>query len=249
MFNSIKNRIFDLLDNCFLSGFTDQEKTRRKFLRDFQNYAQQDQNKHTARCVGCRDHQSEYENHLSPCGRYSLKTTLWKNKEGHLATKGTLKHCVSGDIIAEIIRNASPFQHTWIGKHPSGNKYLICGEDFRGVTVINVENGERIDWVQPEPEFLWKAAYPSPDGRLLAVVGSHWSCNCDIMIIDFSFPMIPPWPILGIVPDYADPHWSDINTAKWLNNDETAPIFDSEGNQEYLQFRKAGGIVKISNHE
>tara|TARA_R110002072_G_scaffold298568_1_gene472711 strand:- start:532 stop:1131 length:600 start_codon:yes stop_codon:yes gene_type:complete len=104
----------------------------------------------------------------------------------------------SSDPIATICRNYSAFPFSFVEDHPNGHDYLVCGEDYQGQTVVELDTGRRVDYLPPEAKagvaFCWASHHPSPDGLLLAVEGCVWAGPYWIQIVDFSEPMSPPWP-------------------------------------------------------
>ncbi|QDT67019.1 hypothetical protein [Calycomorphotria hydatis] len=158
---------------------------------------------------------NDREIHLSPLGRYSLEVTPYTtgpNCWGY--SKGVVQHDQGSGVIAEIKRNFGTFPFSWKENHPNGHDYLIAGEDYQGQTIIELDTGRRIDAVPDSAEqgrgFCWAAHYPSPDGKHLFVDGCYWACPYELILLDFSKPMEPPyqelmrwpvWDVEGFQPD------------------------------------------------
>lgn len=123
---------------------------------------------------------------------YFTKEGCWRYSRGEV---------YEGDrLIADVKRNYHAFPHSWIEGHKNGHDYLICGEDYQGQTVIELDTGERLDHMSKGHEkghgFCWAAHTPSPDGTMLLVSGCYWACPYEFVIFDFAEPMQPPWEIL-----------------------------------------------------
>ncbi len=118
--------------------------------------------------------------------------------------------------ITEVQRNYSYFPFAWIERHANGHSYLICGENYQGQTIIELDTGKRINYVPDSASqgagFCWAGAYPSPDGNLVAVYGCYWGASYEVKMYDFSDPLNPPWKELA-VDQYAD------GVKSWIDND------------------------------
>ncbi len=152
---------------------------------------------HYARDANARDPKE----HLSPSGRYRLLVTRHPTRpRGWDYSRGRVASTADDAVIAEIQRNYSAFPFSWVEAHPSGHDYLVAGEDYQGQTVVELDTGRRVDHLPQEAAqgiaFCWAAHEPSPDGLLLAVEGCFWACPYELLIVDFSRPMRPPWPVL-----------------------------------------------------
>lgn len=148
----------------------------------------------------CRDSTGEKPaEHLSPSGQFSLRVTLHGTKPGRWSySKGVVSRAEGGEPIATVYRNYSAFPYAFVEGHAkTGGSYLVCGEDYQGRTVIDLETGERVDWLPKAVEFgggfCSAAIHPSPDGTMLAVEGCIWAAPYEVRIFDFEDPMSPPW--------------------------------------------------------
>lgn len=136
---------------------------------------------------------------VSPCGRYQFSATLYQINE-EITSFGVceLKRA-DGESIARIESNLG-FSCTWVPQHSSGFSYLITHEDYQGFTVIQLETGERVDYIPPEAErgegFCAMQRHPTPDGKVLYVMGCIWARETELVVFDFSEPMAPPYPEL-----------------------------------------------------
>lgn len=149
----------------------------------------------------CRDgsQQGESMEHLSPSGRYRLVVTTHGTTPGCWSySKGRV---YSGDqLVTTVCRNYGAFPFLFVEDHPNGHSYLLCGEDYQGQTVIELDTGRRNDILPKSAEdgfgFCWAAYTASPSKRTLAVDGCFWACPYEVWLIDFTDPMAVPLPIL-----------------------------------------------------
>jgi hypothetical protein len=138
---------------------------------------------------------------LSPSSRYRLEVSYYSTGPGTWNySRGIVTRIEDGSILADVKRNYSAFPYTWID-HPSGNEYLLCGEDYQGYTVVDLTHGTTSTYVPPEAQqgvgFCWAVVYPSPDGRTLAVDGCYWAAPYELKFYDFAHPSVLPLPELG----------------------------------------------------
>ena len=139
--------------------------------------------------------------HTSPSGCYRLLVTTHPTGPGTWEySRGRVFSCESGAQIAEVRRNYGAFPFSWIEGHRNRHDYLLCGENYQGQTVIELDTGGRVDHM-PESAakgmaFCWVKHTPSSDGSLIAVEGCYWACSGEVVIVDFTSPMQPPWPEL-----------------------------------------------------
>ena len=152
----------------------------------------------------------------SPSGKYSLHVTSHGTKLGSWAyTKGRV---YEGErLIAEICRNYSSFPHLFIENHPNGRDFLICGEDYQGQTVVELDTGKcrnnLSDGTNKGHGFCWSSYEFHQDSQILVVTGCVWACPYEFRFYDFSDP------ING---------WPEIETGDYIYEDRKAPII--EGN-------------------
>lgn len=160
------------------------------------------------------------EPRTSPCGKYQLMVTKHPTKPGCWEySKGVITNTETGETIAVVGRNFHAFPFSWIPKHKNGHAYLICGEDYQGQTVIELDTGKRIDILSAGAGkgfgFCWASHTPSPDGTLLAVDGCYWGAPYEVVIYDFSKPLEPPWKELLREPDANEIFsWDTDNTCR-----------------------------------
>lgn len=128
----------------------------------------------------------------SPDGAYRLFVCQFSTGENTWNVScGIVERVADGERLAVVQRNFGHFWHAW-ASHPNGCEYLLCGEDYQGYSVINLTR-ERTTVYFPEEGhrgvgFCWTAAYPSPDGLMLAVDGCYWACPYEVVFYDFRSP-------------------------------------------------------------
>jgi hypothetical protein len=142
----------------------------------------------------------------SPSGKYMLAVfelqaadSGWNYSMGVVSLKSGAKICV-------VERNYGAFPYSWAESHPNGHDYLICGEDYQGQTIVELDTGRRVDHLPQDAEsgtgFCWAAHYVSSNRRYLAVDGCIWACPYELVIFDFTDPMALPYTEL-----YRAPLW------------------------------------------
>lgn len=144
----------------------------------------------------------EVATHTSPSGRYRLDVTRFSTGPNTWAySRGRVFGADHESPLAVVDRNFGSFPFSWCEGHPSGHDYLVCGEDYQGQTVIELDTGRRVDHVGAGVEggwgFCWAAHYPSPCGRWLFVDGCVWAAPYELVLFDFSAPLALPYPELG----------------------------------------------------
>jgi len=137
---------------------------------------------------------------LSPSGKYKLVVTPFSTTEGAWNYAQGLVYAMDSDKpIAEIQRNYGSFPHLFIEDHLNGHPYLVAGADYQGSTVIELDTGNRRDFLPEEAKkghgFCWAAHEFNAEHSLLIVDGCFWACPYEYKIYDFSDPM-RGWPEL-----------------------------------------------------
>jgi len=139
----------------------------------------------------------------SPSERYTLEVESVPTKPGCWNyTKGTVRG-IDGNLIAEVDRNYSSFPHLFVENHTNGHDYLVCGEDYQGQTVIELDTGLKRSFLPEEAAkghgFCWTDYKYDPTNRLLLVAGCYWACPYEFRAYDFSDPMGNGWPHLKLM--------------------------------------------------
>lgn len=168
---------------------------------------------------------------LSPSGRFKLVVTsydLAKDQGGWSYTQGLV---YEGDtLLFEVRRNYFDFNYTWVEDHPNGHSYLVCGEDYQGQTVLELDTGRRRDSI-PTEEFLgwgfcWVGCRFEHLSQMLIVDGCYWACPYEYRFYDFSNPM-EGWPELKL-PDFV----YDDSKSPTVESDGTIKCYQSSDENE-----------------
>ncbi len=112
-------------------------------------------------------------------------------------------------------------------QHPDGQEFLLCGEDYQGYNVIDLERGENKVFFPAEGfdghGFCWTQVHPSPDGLVLAVEGCYWACPYALVLYDFCNPSKLPLPELARLEEYYDViGWRDNDTLEYSQGESSA---------------------------
>jgi hypothetical protein len=141
----------------------------------------------------------KFQEHLSPDGKFKLVIRSFSTKEGCWSfTQGLVYRVGEDHPLFEVQRNYHQFPFTWID-HPNGHPYLICGEDYQGSTVLELDTGKRKDSLPEEAKqgwgFCWVKHRLDAETKILTVLGCCWACPYEFRFYDFSDPM-NGWPVL-----------------------------------------------------
>jgi hypothetical protein len=136
--------------------------------------------------------------HMSPSGKYRLVVIDCDGKQRWDFSRGMVYR---GDqLIADVKRNYGIFHFGWAEGHPNGHDYLLCGEDYQGQTVIELDTGKRQDYIHESAHggggFCCAAYYPSPDRKLIVIDGCVWAAPYELLFRRFDDPMSLPWPLI-----------------------------------------------------
>lgn len=135
--------------------------------------------------------------------------------------------------ISVIHRNSSVFPFTWCMNHPDGHDYLVSGEDYQGQTVIQLDTGRRVDYIEEDAKeglsFSWSNYWVDSTKSVIAVEGVVKTRKDDIMdyqemrFYDFTSPMEMPYLEIGerLTSYYDECHgWSDDGYITVVNFEE-----------------------------
>lgn len=155
----------------------------------------------------------------SPDGKHRLVITPYSTKKDCWSyTQGLVYKTGNSKLLFEVQRNYCSFPYSWID-HPNGHQYLICGEDYQGQTILELNTGKRLDFLPPEAKdgagFCWVQHRFDPVSKTLVVCGCVWACPYEFRFYDFSNPM-EGWPKIETVDTYVD-------------DDPMWPTFESDG--------------------
>lgn len=172
----------------------------------------------------CRDGSARGEatQHVSPTGRYRLTVTLHETEPGCWGyTKGAAYGSSNCEPVAVVCRNYPAFPFAWVEDHPNGHDYLVCGADYQGQTIVELDTGQRVDYLPSEAArgaaFCWASIEPSPSRRTLAVAGCIWGGPFEIQLVDFDNPMSPRFPVLEVV-ESDEGAWIAENPDAWQSS-------------------------------
>lgn len=103
--------------------------------------------------------------------------------------------------VTSVLRDYSSFPLCWCEGHPDGHDYMVCGEDYQGQTVIRLDTGERVDFVEASAEkrlsWCWNSFFVSPDKTKIIVSGCFYTSQYELRIFDFQNPFNLPFKRAG----------------------------------------------------
>jgi hypothetical protein len=145
----------------------------------------------------------EGESFPSLSGRYTLTISEYRTEANRGDySRGIVRDKV-GNVVADVKRNYGAFPFCFV-EHPNGHEYLVCGEDYQGQTVAELDTGKRVDYVPPEAQeglgFCWAAIESAENATQLRVEGCYWVCPYEIVLYDFSRPLALPYSELSRSP-------------------------------------------------
>lgn len=172
----------------------------------------------------------------SPSGKYTLTTTSINRRPGAWNyTRGVITETATGRVIAEVKRNYPSFPNLFVEGHPNGHDYLVCGENYQGQTVIELDTGERRDFLPDTAAkgrgFCWSRYKFEPVTKMLVVDGCYWAAPYEMRFYDFTDPMEKGWPELPL------PHCIDADYADNSPN----PILHEDGSVTCTASRDVSG--------
>ena len=186
--------------------------------------------------------------HTSPSGKYTVEITSYENPR---YSRGVIRNAQTEELIAEVVRNIDHFPFSWCEGHPTGHDYLICGEDYQGQTIVELDTGQRVDFIPDEAEqgagFCWVKHYPAPDGKHLFIDGCIWAGAYEMILFDFSKPLDLPYQELnrwfvnevqGFQPDGS--FWFDYSIEIRLSDGKPVDDFtDKEWDEYELEYHNS----------
>jgi hypothetical protein len=172
------------------------------------------------------------EEHFSPSRKYKLTLVNYKTlpEYGDYSLAKIYLDQNERELF-EVKRNYGHFPFCFVEKHPAGHDYLICGEDYQGQTILELDTGRRIDYLPEGAKkgvgFCWADISASVEKDVLAVVGCFWACPYAVRFIDFSEPMQPPFLVLSEIQYASDnpalhSEWSATKGVQIVASDEEA---------------------------
>ncbi len=183
---------------------------------------------------------------------------------GHAAVDGEICRLYkSGKFVFQWKNTDGRSRMAKIIHHSNGNDYLVFDEDLYGYSVLDLQDLNCLHYLPAEsygkyPEefeetFIWCDCFYNPQTDMLAVEGCYWACPGNIIVLNFSRPMIAvePEQWTDIYQKYCDsyPDLGDIDFEKWdgsnlvfkasfLNNATKPAVITM--NYESIRRRKVG---------
>jgi hypothetical protein len=161
-----------------------------------------------------------FKNEISPDGKFQLIiTSYFTKKDCWNYTQGLIYKIGVSTPLFEVQRNYSMFPFLWVD-HPNGHQYLVCGEDYQGQSVLELDTGKRKDILSSEAKngcgFCWADYRFDVASRIIVVSGCVWACPYEYKFYDFSDPMSG---------------WPELETDMvCIDEDDKWPIFETNGN-------------------
>lgn len=147
--------------------------------------------------------------HLSPSKKYKLKVSRYTTGKGTWAySLGEVFQNDRDSPIAQVRRNYTAFPYCFVENHPDGHDYLVCGEDYQGQTVVQLDTGKVKHYLPQAADrgfgFCWAHIQVIPPGNTLLVEGCIWAGPYELVIYDFSDPMRMPWIEIQTIEEYSE---------------------------------------------
>lgn len=174
--------------------------------------------------------------YASPTGAYALRVKHVPAESGWANTIGSVYRKGDSEPIFVVERNIGQFPYCFVEVHPNGHDYLVCGSDYQGQTILELDTGKRVDYL-PEGKkhgvgFCWGEYEASTEKDVIAVTGCYWAGPNEVGFVDFSDPMNPPFLIISEFPDeegaeFVHSPWSSSGIVKLIRfNEETREKYE-----------------------
>lgn len=156
-------------------------------------------------------YKTNMEVYNSPDGVYQLTIEQFEVEGGWAYSRGIITSS-DDNIRIELRRNIRSFLFKWVEKDQK--KYLLCGQDYQGYSIVDLSNGNIIDFV-PEAYyegmgFCWADIHYTKNMNILVVEGCYWADEYEIVFYDFSAPEHLPYKeILRVSPYENVIGWTD----------------------------------------
>jgi hypothetical protein len=105
-------------------------------------------------------------------------------------------------LIGEVLRNYGAYPQYWF-THSNGKRYFICGFDYQGYTIVNIDDGVANHWLDPgalNHGCGWcPTSWESYDELANTIVaeGCYWACPYDHRVYDIENPDRLPLPLIS----------------------------------------------------
>lgn len=166
-----------------------------------------------------RNIREEVKKDTSPSGEYHLVIYKYKTDPGYGdVSLGKIYKKGSDTPLFEVRRNFYSFPYSWVEGHPNGHDYLITGEDYQGQTVLELDTGNRRDYLPEAAKkghgFCWAGHAFNYKHQILVVEGCFWAAPYESKFFDFSDPMSG---------------WSEIVMDSYIDCYGQEPVFNEDG--------------------
>lgn len=148
------------------------------------------------------------------------------------------------DLVIKVDRTAFESWICLVDDHPANGKdYFLAGEDTQGYTVYNLTDNTGYCYLPSDVakgnSFVWHEVVPSPSGLFLAVIGSYFNSDLQLVFYDFSSPESLPL--------------AEINRHHFIEYDEVEG-WDGDNSlllKSYKYFRRSDrkSVNELSNEE
>jgi len=176
----------------------------------------------------------------SPSGKYVLSISSKETKPGCWNyTTGEVAQADTGEVIKTVERNYSSFPFAWVEGHPNGHDYLVCGADYQGQTVIELDTGGRLDFLPEDAKqghgFCWSVYEFNREHQMMVVDGCIWAAPYEFRFYDFSDPM-SGWPEIVLKDDC-------------IYSEDKQPTITSDGRITCYDMREVGDADPDSDED
>lgn len=172
----------------------------------------------------------------SPSKKYLLKLYKKENGKGFWNySRGEVYRTSDNTLLATIDRNYSSFPFLFIENHPNSHDYLICGEDYQGQNVIELDTGKQKKggYNNGGDGFCWASYELDIPHQILIVGGCYWASSYEFKFFDFHDPMNGWKEIEHNRDENNDYDYSPDNDAK-------SPTIETIDNQIYIKTFTSG---------
>jgi hypothetical protein len=126
----------------------------------------------------------------SESGKYCLVVEQINN--GKFLNHSLGKIYQNDNLLFEVKRNYCAFPFLFVENY-NGHDYLICGEDYQGQTILELDTNKKINYMSEGADkgfgFCWADFKLDLKSKILVVDGCIWSAPYEYRFYDFSDPM------------------------------------------------------------
>mgnify|MGYP001569417643 CR=1 FL=1 len=152
--------------------------------------------------------------------KYRIEISQYKTKEGCWNYSGAEIFNEKSEKIETVYRNHASFYYTFIEDHGNGHDYILCGENYQGQTVIELDTGIRKDYLPDSASkgvaFCHTTYKYSEDKTKLIANGCFWGGPYENFVYDFSNPLDLPYKRIS------ESYYEVINS---ITDEEHEPFF------------------------